>query len=273
MAPESDTLITCWECSPPTEWTVPQMRGHVNKHRNEAKKAAQAVDSSSTSPADRVDEKGEVKPPPDGAEYNPPQVTPVIVHRPKVADGLVPWLSLVGLAVHRRNNYDGDVMSQGIPGLVSALDDVAQTNDSLYRLLEGIKKGDSPNFRLAMAVIAIVVPILANHRPDSGLLRNAVGGLRIMPGTNIPPLPKPANVTPEQHAQTEGMVGQMRDLLDNMSEEDAQAMTDAIAQMPPDLIEKMVDFQTNPAMMDHPEDNVSDEQVIVDEWNASPTGD
>ena len=247
-----DVTIWCNECDPPTEWRPAQLAGHQNKHRRERAREALANDSSSIPTESKVNQAGEVA---DEATtgYVPPTVTPVVVHRPKVADALIPWLSIAGLAVHRRNEYDGTVISQGIPGFIGALDDVAQGNDSLYRLLEGIKKGDSPNFRLALATIAIVVPIMANHRPDSGALRNLVGGLRIMPGTNIPALPKPTNVSQEVHDANESLVTKMHDTLASMSDEEQEQLADAFSQLPPDLIDKMVQFQTAPSMMAHPE--------------------
>jgi hypothetical protein len=247
-----EQLITCWECTPPTEWKPTQFAGHGNKHRIERKRAEAANDSSSVPIEARVNEAGETTEKVESV-YEPPQSPPRVITRPRVADGLIPYLSLIGLAVHRKNQYDGDVIAHGIPGLVNALDDVAQQNDSLYRLLEGLKKGDSPNFRLVLATLAILLPVLANHRPESGALRNVVGGLRLLPGTDIPPLPKPADVPQEAYDATEDMVGKMKDVLENMTDDEAQAMADAMSQVPPDLIERMVKAQTVPTSMQHPE--------------------
>lgn len=251
--------VACEQCDPTSWWKPTQIFGHQNKHRNDAKAAARANDSSDVPAGEAsVNQQGETKGP--DSEWVPPQgVRPVVVHRPKVADGLIPWLSVMGLAVHQRNEYDGKVFSQGIPGFVGALDDVAQENDSLYRLLEGIKKGDSPNFRLALATLAIILPILANHRPDNGLLRNAVGGMRLMPGTDIPPLPKRPEQSDADYNATEDMTTRMREQFENMSEEEQTVMAEAFAQIPEDLITRLVTAQTSPAMMDHPEVTVTDD--------------
>jgi hypothetical protein len=263
-----EPMVTCWDCTPPTEWKPQQISGHRNKHRNEEKKAAQANDSSSvpgpipTIPDVRVNQDGETS---DRPDYEPPQVPPVVIHRPKVADALVPWLSIAGYAIAQRNAYDGDVMSRGIPGFVNALDDVAQTNDSLYRLLEGIKAGDSPNFRLALCTLAIIVPILANHRPESKALRNLVGGLRFVPGTDIPRLPKAPDVTQEADDVAEDMTQKMREAFEQMSDEDRVKIEESINSLPADLLTKMVNFQTAPSMMEHPETvTVSDDGPPVE---------
>lgn len=265
MADEAVQLVTCWQCDPPSEWKPAQLAGHQNKHRNEKKRAEQALDSSSIPAEARVDEDGEMRPPPTGEDYQQPEIVRPIVHRPKVAVGLVPWLSMAGLAIHQRNAYDGDVVSRGIPGFIEALDDVAAENDSLYRLLEGISKGNSPNFKLALATLAIIVPILANHRPESKALRNLTGGISMIPGTNIPPLPKAPDVPQEVYDATVDITAKMKETLDNMSEDDQQAMVDVFATLPPDLIARMVDFQTSQEGMAHPEDV----NVAADNGNTS----
>lgn len=248
-----DQLITCYDCDPPTEWKPAQISGHRNKHRSKK------VDSSAIPLENRVAETGEVIEQDQTTIYEPPVMPTVVVKRPKVADGLVPWLSLAGFAVARRNAYDGDVISNGVPPFINALDDVAQQNDSLYRLLEGIQKGDSPNFRLALATLCIVIPILANHRPESTGLRNLVGGLRFMPGQNIPPLPKAEAVPQEVHDLNEQMMTKAKEMFESMSDEDREKVAESITQLPDDLLQKMVDFQTAPSAMSHPESFVSDD--------------
>jgi len=175
----------------------------------------------------------------DGDSYIPPDGTPPPkVTRPKVAHGLTPWLSLLGLAIYNRNAYDGQVVSNGVPGFVTALDDVAQDNDALYKLLEGISKGDSPNFRLIVATLAIIIPILANHRPDSNALRNVTGALKMMPGTNIPNL-APREGKEQSDAAVDGFATMAQDLLANLPEEVVNGMGEAMANMPDDVKEAM----------------------------------
>ena len=45
----------------------------------------------------------------------------------------------------------------------------------------------------------------------------------------------------------------MHDTLASMSDEEQEQLADAFSQLPPDLIDKMVQFQTAPSMMAHPE--------------------
>ena len=250
-----EVMVTCWECDPPTEWRPAQLAGHQNRHRNEKKRAERANDSSSVPSEARFDERGETpeEAPPKDTEYIAPEVVKGNVVRPKVADGLTAYMAVLGFAISQRNAYDGTAFNNGLPFFIDSLDDVAQQNDSLYRLLEGIKKGDSPNFRLVLATLAIIVPILANHRPESKALRNLVGGLRFIPGTNVPPLPKPPDVSQEAYDTSEGMVGKMKEAFDAMSEEDRTKLEDVFTQIPPDLITRMVAHQTSPSMMNHPE--------------------
>lgn len=256
-------MVTCWDCDPPTEWEPHRINGHRNKHRNKPARG----DSSSVPAGDRVNEAGEMTQP--GADLPPETIhveRPVVVSRPKVADGLTPWLALAGMAVYNRNHYDGVVFQRGTPGLISALDDVAQENDALYRFLEGVKKGDSPNFRLALACLAIIVPVLANHRPDSKMLRNAVGGLSLIPGTNIPPLPKPADVSQEEYDATQTVVRGMREMVETLTPEQGEAMAQALTEIPGDVLEKlgdMVTAQTVPSTMTNPA-TLGDEAVVDD---------
>jgi hypothetical protein len=244
-----------WICDAPGctdgPFSTPQsLGGHRNKHRNEFKSEPVTVTEDGRHSTDNSDG----TPKPDDPEYIPPNVpAPPPVVRPKVADGLVPWLSMLGMAVHSRNAYDGQVISDNVPNLVSSLDEVAQQNESLYRLLEGIKKGDSPNFRLALATLAILVPIFANHRPDSNALRSLTGALRMMPGTNIPRLPpRPDNV--EGDTAADDMADKVQTMLADMPDEQMEAMQAAFYQMPPEVREAMMQqAATVMGGMAHPE--------------------
>lgn len=181
---------------------------------------------------------------PDNIPWQPPKVL-----KPKVAGALVPYLSMAGLAVHSRNKYDGSVFANGIPPLIEALDDVAQENDALYKLLNGISKANSPTAKLVIALLAIVVPILANHHPESSMLRNFTGGLRMMPGTDIPSLPA---VSDDPAAQaTEDFVATAKTILDNMTDEDKEKIEQAISSV--DLGAMMAQMPVVPGGMVHPE--------------------
>lgn len=200
--------------------------------------------------------KADAEVPLDGGDaYIPPDGTPPPkVLRPKVADGLTPWLSLLGLAIYNRNHYDGQAISNGVPGFVAALDDVAQQNDAVYKLLEGIKLGDSPNFRLVVAALAIIAPILANHRPDSNGLRNVTGALKMMPGTNIPDLP-PREGREETDTAADNFAGMAQDLLSQMPPDAMEQMAQAFDQMPDDVKQQMMEqAATMVGGMAHPDE-------------------
>jgi hypothetical protein len=231
--------------------TAMALKGHGNKHR---KIAGDSSDHPTPPTYGAIDNADQPSTAGADSDYIPPKVgEPAKVVRPKVADGLVPWLSIAGLAIHRRNAYDGTVFSNGIPGFVNALDDVAQQNDALYKLLEGIKVGDSPNFRLVVAALCIIVPILANHRPDSGALRNLTGGLRMMPGSNIPKLPpRPENAEADAAADTFADVA--RSMVENMPEDVLSKMADAFADIPDEVKQQMMEqAATMVGGMAHPE--------------------
>lgn len=215
---------------------------HYRKHLN-----ADRRDSGDTSDVPMGSEPEKVEP--DGV-FDPPWIPGP---KPKVAAGLVPWLSMMGLAVSQRNAYDGAVITQGIPPLIEALDDVAQDNAQLYKLLDGINKSDSPTFKLVVASMAIVVPILANHRPDSGMLRNLTGALRFVPSTNIPKMPARPDHEDEDNRSAQ-MMGLAADFVANMSEEQQEQMAAQMADVPPDVMAQMM-AQAAPIFggMAHPE--------------------
>jgi hypothetical protein len=229
--------------------TAMALKGHGNKHRF-AKLDSSDVPTDATPGPDATDTPPRTEP---TSEYVPPHVESPKVIRPKVADGLVPWLSIAGLAVHRRNAYDGTAIANGIPQFVDALDDVAQQNDALYKLLEGIKVGDSPNFRLVIAALCIIVPIMANHRPDSGGLRNLVGALRMMPGSNIPALPPRADRT-EADAAADDFADKARQMVENIPTEVMDGMAAVFEQMPEETRRVMMEqAATMVGGMAHPE--------------------
>jgi hypothetical protein len=162
---------------------------------------------------------------------------------------------MAGMAVYARNEYDGTVFANGIPPLIEALDDVAQENDALYRLLKGIAMGDSPNFKLVVALLAIVVPIMANHRPESGALRNVTGALRFFPTTNIPKPPPRPGATAEEVAQenmADTVMSSMMTAMSTMTPEQQEQMMTAAADIPVDLISTMV--AQMPGGMAHPDE-------------------
>jgi hypothetical protein len=167
----------------------------------------------------------------------------VVVHgKPKIAGGLVPWLSLLGLAVYSRNQYDGRVIQQGIPPFIEALDEVALQNETVYKFLAAISMADSPTAKLIIATLAMLVPMMANHRPDSRFLRTVTGGLRFMPGTDIPSLPIVAD-TEEERAEAQAVedyVDSARTALENLPEEDQKKIADAMAGVPEDVLAKLV---------------------------------
>ena len=226
-------------CTAPLFDTPQSYGGHVgNAHKDSSDEPVVPTEDGRSS-TDDTD--GVAKPPPGDSEYIPPKPNPTPhVLKPKVADGLIPWLSMVGFAVHRRNAYDGTVISNGIPAFTDALDEVAQQNEALYKLLAGIKLGDSPNFRLALASLAIIVPILANHRPDSNGLRNITGALRMMPGTKIPRLPPRAENT-EGDTAADDMADKVQAMVENLPPEQAQAMADAFDNMPQEMKDKLLE--------------------------------
>lgn len=213
---------------------------------------------SSDDPVDgsTVDRSGELKQPqtPTGeppSEYIPP----VVGQKMKYGFGLSPWLNLIGMSVYTRNNYDGLVIQKGIPPLIEAIDLYAEQNEVLYNFLKAIALTDSPQAKLIIAALAIIVPILANHRPDSNMLRNITGGLRMMPGTDIPPLPS-VMAEPEGEAMEE-FVQQAKTTLESMTEEDQQRITEAMMSIPPDVMAKMM-TNVHPGGMTHPEATATD---------------
>ncbi len=195
-----------------------------------------------------------------------PGETPSIAHftpgsKPKVAGVITPYMAMVAFAVSQRNAYDGAVVSAGIPNLVEALDAVAQQNEQLYKLLQALQSGNNPNLQLVVAALAIIIPILANHRPDSNVLRGVTGALSYVPGTSIPPLP-PKPVRTEEPGDdirqppppsVDDTIAQAKAVYDSMTDEERGVFEEGINALPADLLDRIVDFQTNPQMAAHPE--------------------
>ena len=223
---------TCKQCSEGFE-NVQQLAVHSRREHPRAKRPDDTSNVSVSAPATATTEPGEVHDEP------PPQP---VIKKPKIAGGLVPWISLLGLGVYSRNAYDGSVIQQGTPAFIEALDEVAQENETVYKFLAAIALADSPTAKLIIASLAIMVPILANHRPDSKALRTVTGGLRFMPGTNIPRLPV-VTEDEEERAQAEAVddfVDAARTTLEGLSEEDQQKIATAMQGVPEDVMAKMM---------------------------------
>lgn len=219
---------TCKQCGEGFE-NVQQLAVHSRREHPRAKRPDDTSNVSVSAPATATTEPDEPPPQP-------------VIEKPKIAGGLVPWISLLGLGVYSRNAYDGSVIQQGTPAFIEALDEVAQENETVYKFLAAIALADSPTAKLIIASLAIMVPILANHRPDSKALRTVTGGLRFMPGTNIPRLPV-VTEDEEERAQAEAVddfVDAARTTLEGLSEEDQQKIATAMQGVPEDVMAKMM---------------------------------
>ena len=203
---------------------------HWKKHKNEDTVRARG-DSDGDGRKSTTDESDEPDTP------RPPLPPPGF--RPKVAGGLYPWLMMAGMAVAQRNAYDGAVIQAGAPGLIEALDEVAENNDQLYRALQAVSAMDSPGVKLAVAVGAILIPMMANHRPESGMLRSATRTLQFIPGTNIPLLPVREGHEDED-AQADTVMQQAADFMAGMTEEQQEQMAAQMQEIPPEVLAQMM---------------------------------
>ncbi len=73
------------------------------------------------------------------------------------------FFGAIGMFVYVRDQYCGERIVAGAEKLAEELNDVAQKNDAVYRILEQLVTG-SAYAGVGMAFGAIVVPILAHHK-------------------------------------------------------------------------------------------------------------
>lgn len=85
------------------------------------------------------------------------------------------FFGAVGLFVYARDNYCGERIIEGAEKLAQELNDLAQRNDPVYRILENLVTG-SAYAGVGMAFAAIAVPILSHHGvvpPDVAVILGA----------------------------------------------------------------------------------------------------
>lgn len=97
------------------------------------------------------------------------------------------FFGAIGMMVYTRDQYCGERIIAGAEKLAEELNDLAQRNDAVYRILEQLVTG-SAYAGVGMAFAAIAVPILAHH----GLVPRETAMLF---GAPVPPDRKARGVT------------------------------------------------------------------------------